>query len=119
MAYDELLAKRISSAFKTMRVKTEEKKMFGGICYMIQDKMCCGIVKEDLMLRVSHEQYELLLKKPNVRPMDFTGKPMKGFLYVNQKAFPSEKALCDWIAFAVDFVKTNPAKKKKTTKMKK
>lgn len=113
MAYDQLLARRISSAFRSLGILTGEKKMFGGICYLVDDKMCVGIVKDELMIRVSEAQGLRLLKQPHVRQMDFTGKPMKGFLYVGQAAFRSEKDLCDWIGMCHSYILTVPAKKKK------
>ena len=61
----------------------EEKKMMGGLTFMVDEKMCVGIVKDDLMARIAPEEYEFALKKPGSRPMDFTGRPMPGFIFVS------------------------------------
>ena len=77
---------------------------------MLRGNMCCGIVKDTLMLRVGPDQYEKLLRKPHARPMDFTGRPLKGFLYVAPEGIRTEAALRHWVQHALDFVATLPAK---------
>lgn len=79
MAYDEHLAERISGVLKEKKVHFEARNMMGGLCYMIKDKMAAGIVKDSLMIRIDPDLYETSLKKKGCRPMDFTGKVMKGF----------------------------------------
>ena len=121
MAYSEKLAERINSILKGKR-GIVQKKMFGGICYMYKDKMSVGIVKDDLMIRVLPEKYDGYLKKPHVRKMDFTGKPLKGFLYVGSQGIKTEKQLSKWIDVGLEFAVKSPPKKtskktrKKTTK---
>jgi TfoX/Sxy family transcriptional regulator of competence genes len=96
MVYDEKLADRIRRIIGKNKVVTE-KNMFGGLSFLLKGKMFCGVLKEDLVLKMSHEQCEDALKKKNVRPMDFTGRPMKGFVYVNSKGSKSDKDLKRWI----------------------
>ena len=81
MAYDEYLAERIRKALKRRKGITE-KKMFGGICLLLDGNMVGGVVNDDLMVRVGPDGYEDALKQPHARPMDFTGKPLKGMVYV-------------------------------------
>lgn len=113
MAYDEHLADRIRSFLQT-KVSFIEKKMFGGIAFMVNDKMAIGIVKNDLMVRVNPEIQTELLGKKGVRRMDFSGKPLKGFLYVESKVIDSDVNLHYWIDLTLEY---NPfaksAKKKK------
>jgi hypothetical protein len=109
MAYDEGVAERLREAFSTRRDVTE-MKMFGGIAFMVNGNMCCGVVHDTLMARVGPDQYEAALKKPHVRKMDFTGKPLKGFVFVAPEGFESDNALADWIGLCTDFVATLPAK---------
>jgi TfoX/Sxy family transcriptional regulator of competence genes len=105
MAYDEEFAERIRKVLKKKK-GIREQKMFGGLCFMLHDKMSVGVLKDVLVLRVSPETGAELLKKPGVRPMDFTGRPMKGFLYVSQSAFKTAKALKTWIGYSLDYVST-------------
>ena len=79
MAYDLLLQRRIQRAV-TDREDISEKQMFGGVAFLLDGKMFCGIVKDDLMVRVGPERHEKALGEPNVRPMDFSGRPMKGYV---------------------------------------
>ena len=82
MAYDEGLAQRIREQFQH-RFDVEEKKMFSGLCFMVSNQMCCGIVNDTLMARVDPDNYELCLSKEFAREMDFTSKAMKGMIYVS------------------------------------
>lgn len=114
MAYDLHLAERIEQIFKERKVKFEEKKMMGGLCYMVNDKMCCGIVDDKLMARIDPDIYEKALKKKGCRAMDFTGRPMKGFVYVEPKGIDLDKDLEYWIGLALDYnPKAKSSKKKK------
>lgn len=80
------------------------------MCFMLRGHMCCGIVKDDLMLRVGPEQYEAVLKKPHARKMDFTGRPMKGMVYVSAEGTRTPAALKKWVEYAVDFNSSLPRK---------
>lgn len=112
MAYDEKLAKRLSILF-TKHNKVAEKKMFGGIAYMFRGHMCVGIVDNMLMVRVGPEDYEKELLEKHVRPMDFTGKPMKGYIYVEPPGFKTEDGLKKWVDKGISFINTLPPKNPK------
>ena len=112
MAYDETLADRVREIVQES-VEPVEQKMFGGIAFMVDGHMFVGVIKEDLVLRLGGEAGEAALKDPNVRPMDFTGRPMKNFLYVGPKGTKSEKDLRGWIARGLAYVQQLPPKKRK------
>ena len=114
MPYDELLAKRIRNILTPYQKHLEEKRMIGGLCFMYKGKMSCGIVKEDLMVRVVPEKYEPSLKKPHCRVMDFTGKVLKGFLYVDKEGTQTEKQLRSWLELGIEFVDKQGPKAKQT-----
>lgn len=120
MAFDEGLAERIRTALES-RKDVVEKRMFGGLAFMVNGHMCCGIVKHDLMLRVGPSRQQEMLEKPHAREMDFTGRPLKGMIYVSPEGFRTDAALRSWIGVAVDFVTSpelppKPAKAVKTSK---
>ena len=83
MAYDEYLAERIARTLKSKKVAYEEKKMMGGLCFMVDEKMCVGIVKNDMMVRLNPEIWEESKLKKGCREMDFTKRPMKGYVYLS------------------------------------
>lgn len=112
MSYDEGLAERIREQFQ-YRSDVEEKKMFGGLCFMVSNHMCCGIVKESLMLRVGPDNYEECLAKNHASEMDFTGKAMKGMVYVAPEGFDSDAELAKWVSICMGFVDSLPPKKPK------
>jgi hypothetical protein len=111
MAYDEKLAGRVRNLL-TRRRGFAEKKMFGGLCFMLQGKMVCGVLKEDLVLRVGPENYAKALARPHVRPMDFTGRPLKGFVFVGPGGCRTENSLSNWIREAVEYAASLPANSK-------
>jgi TfoX/Sxy family transcriptional regulator of competence genes len=114
MAYNEYLSDRIKRIFDDKKVRFEGKKMMGGLCFMVNDKMCCGIVDDKLMVRIDPDIYDKALTKKGCRPMDFTGKPMKGFVYVEPKGIDLDKDLEYWIALALEYnPKAKSSKKKK------
>jgi TfoX/Sxy family transcriptional regulator of competence genes len=115
MAYSEQLAKRITKLL-TKQKGVVEKKMFGGICYMLKDKMMIGIAKERLMVRCLPERYEELLQKPHAGVMDFTGKVMQGFLYVDDAGYKTDKQLQSWLDVGIEYALKSPPKKKKGAK---
>ena len=112
MAYDEVLAERIREQFQD-RDDVEEKKMFGGLCFMVANHMCCGIVKDTLMARVGPEKYEHCLSKKYASEMNFTGKAMKGMVYVSPKGIESRSDLNEWVNVCTGFVESLPEKKLK------
>jgi TfoX/Sxy family transcriptional regulator of competence genes len=116
MAYNEELAFRIKKILIQENVEFLEKKMFGGLAFMIKDKMCIGIIKEELMIRVMDEFYENLLEANHVSPMNFTGKKMKGFLFIEAEGVKYDSQLLNWIKYALDFGKRGILKTKKKTK---
>ena len=123
MAYDEKLAARVREALSKKRSVTE-KKMFGGLAFMLRGHMACGVVGDDLMARVGPDAYDDALTEPHVRPMDFTGKPLKGMIYVGPAATKNARSLAKWVSRSADFTASLPAKKKtaarkKTAKKKK
>lgn len=112
MAFDEGLAERIREHFRDRR-DVVEKKMFGGLCFMVSNHMCCGIVKDTLMARVGPDKYEKCLVKKHAREMDFTGKSMKGMVYVSPEGLKSDAGLANWLNTCIDFVESLPTKKPK------
>src|SRR5262245_28367020 len=96
MAYDETLAARIRKLLHG-RTDVTERKMFGGLAFMRRDRMCCGIVGADLVVRVPEDEFEAVMRRRHVRPMDFTGKPLKGFVYVSPPGTRSAAALRAWL----------------------
>lgn len=110
MAYDEGLAQRIREQLQD-HPGVEEKKMFGGLCFMVSRHMCCGIVDDKLMARVGPERYEKYLEKKSAHEMDFTGKPMKGMIYVEPEGLKADKDLREWVEACLDFIRTLPPKK--------
>lgn len=110
MSYDEGLAERIREQLQD-RSDVEEKKMFGGLCFMVSSHMCCGIVKDTLMARVGSDSYEKCLAMKHASEMNFTGKAMKGMVYVSPEGIESDKNLSKWVRLCLDFVVSLPAKR--------
>ncbi len=106
MAYDEKLADRVRDVLTTEDGVTE-RKMFGGLAFMVRGHMACGIVGEELMLRLGPEVAEQALERPHVRPMDFTGRPMTGMVFVEREGL-SGAALRRWVGKTVGFVESLP-----------
>ncbi|MEO7658670.1 MAG: TfoX/Sxy family protein [Pyrinomonadaceae bacterium] len=113
MAFDEILGERIKTQLDQMGTKHVEKRMFGCLGFMIADKMCIGVVNNELMLRVLPERIEKVLLTPNVRPMDFTGRPTKGFVFIEPEGFVNDEDLSNWVDIAVEFGKFGVVKSKK------
>ena len=115
MAYDEYLAERIGKTFKELNVAFVEKKMMGGLIFMVDEKMCVGVDKDKktgedrLMARIGQDEYHAALKEKGSREMDFTGTPMKGFVFIGPDGFDSEEDLEYWLQKAVEH---NPQAKK-------
>ncbi len=109
MAYDEGVAQRLREALSD-EDDVVEKKMFGGIAFMHRGNMCCGVVGDELMVRVGADAYDTALREPHARPMDFTGRPMRGMLYVGTDGFESDEVLGAWLQRAMAFTKTLPPK---------
>lgn len=109
MAYDEGVAERLRDLYGDAP-GVSEKKMFGGLAFLVGGHMSCGVVGETLMVRVGPDAYEDALSRPHARQMDFTGKPMKGFVYVDPAGFASDEALRSWVGLSLDFVSSLPSK---------
>ena len=105
MAYDVHLADRVRSILQGAG-EFCEKKMFGGLAFMVNGHMCCGVLKTDLVLRLTPEQAAASLRQPNTRSMDFTGKPMKSMIYVSAIGTDSDQALATWVGSAVKLARS-------------
>lgn len=103
MAYDEYLADRIRNAFRELHVIADEKTMMGGLCFMVNDKMCAGVVNEMLMARIDPAIYAEALTRKGCREMDLTGRPLKGFVFVEADGLDDEEDLLAWIQLCLDF----------------
>lgn len=113
MAYDELLAERIRISLLKKKADPVEKKMMGGLCFMVNDKMCVGVVKDNLMVRIDPSFYESALTRKGCREMDFTGRPMKGFAFVEPEGIIYDKELDYWVQLCLDFNPKAKSSKKK------
>ncbi len=109
MAFDETLATRIRDHIGDHPALTE-RKMFGGIAFMIQGKMAVGVSGDDLMVRIDPADQEATLARPDVRPFDMTGRPMRGWILVAPGATESDEDLTGWVDTGVDFATSLPAK---------
>ncbi len=118
MPYNESLADRVRQTFSQRHVIPVEKKMMGGLCFMVAGKMCIGITKDSLMVRLDPVEYESALSRAGCREMDFTGRPMRGFVFVGAEGFDVQTDLNWWIDRALDYNPRAPisAKKKRKTK---
>lgn len=109
MAYDEGLLERLRDVMADIHGVTE-KKMFGGICVLVNGNMCCGIVNDILMARVGPDQYFQCLELPHAREMDFTGRPLKGMIYVDPAGIAEDKDLKGWVDRCMNFMNMLPPK---------
>ncbi len=112
MAYNEILAEKVRQILTLQNFPMEERKMMGGLTFMVKGKMCVGILKDDLMARIAPEEYEQALLKKGCRPMDFTGRPMKGFVFVDSAIVDTDEDLEYWVKLALDFNSRAKASKK-------
>lgn len=112
MAYNEQLAERVRGAFRDIR-RVEEKKMMGGLTFMVNGKMCVGVLKDDLMVRLDPDIYEDALKRKGTREMDIMKRPTPGFVFVSPEGTNGKKDLKYWIDLALDFNKKAKASKKR------
>ena len=110
MSYDESLARRVEKNLRRRRGWTR-KKMFGGICYMLNGNMCCGVLDDELIVRAKPDEYERAMKRPHTRVLDFTGRPMKGFVVVRPPGWRAEAALKNWITLGIRCARSRPPKK--------
>ena len=117
MAYSEYLVDRVSHFFTEKSIPFQTKKMFGGLCFMVDGKMCVGVNVDEIMARINPDKYQESLLKEGCREMNFTGRPMKGFVFLTEEAIDLEEELNYWLQLALDF---NPlakaSKKRKSSK---
>lgn len=119
MAYDEYLADRIRQVFANKQTSYVEKKMMGGLCFMVNEKMCCGIhfdKKKEmdlLMARIGPEASEEVEGKTGCHPMDFTGRPMKGYVFISPEGFDADADLEYWLELCIAFNPLAKASKKR------
>ncbi|WP_426357800.1 TfoX/Sxy family protein [Pseudocolwellia sp. HL-MZ19] len=118
MAFDRGLEERLYEHFQA-RHDLVVKKMFGGLCFILSEHMCCAIIDDKIMARVGPHNYFECLDKPYVTEMDFTGKPVKGLVYILPEGFESDDDLSYWINFCISFVDSLPPKAPKKAKQKK
>jgi TfoX/Sxy family transcriptional regulator of competence genes len=113
MAYNEKLANMTREIIAETQRNVEEKAMFGGLCFMVNNKMCVGVEKERLMVRLDPAKYDEAMKKDGCKPMDFTGKVMKGYVFVDAAVINTKKKLEYWVKLALEYNKIAKASKKK------
>ena len=109
MAYDERLAERVLDILGA-EPSLVQKKMFGGVAVMLQGNLACGVLRSDLMVRVGKDEYEAALARPHVREMDFTGRPMRGWVVVGPEATDDDASLEDWVATGAAYALRLPPK---------
>ena len=109
MAYDEELAERVLEVLAA-RSDVSERKMFGGIAFMVAGNMACGVLGEELIVRLGDEEGEKALAEDGVRPFDFTGKPMKGIVYVSPERVAEDAELAEWVEAGADYALSLPPK---------
>lgn len=112
MAYSEKLVDRIREALAAQKL-LEEKRMFGGVCFMVNDKMCVGVNGDEMMCRIDPDVAEEALERNHARPMDFTGKPMKGYVFVHEDGLKKKTDFEYWINLSLEFNKKAKSSKKK------
>ena len=113
MAFNKQLADKLRIELERRKVPFEEKRMMGGLCIMIDDKMCIGVIKDDLMARIGPHVYDEFLQRPTAREMDFTKRPMKGYAYVSSVGWDDDQELEIWIDQCLIFNKEAKSSKKK------
>ena len=118
MAYNEKLADRTREIIAITHKNVEEKRMFGGLCFMVNDKMCVGVEQNRMMVRLDPDKYDEVMEKGGCNPMDFTGKVMKGYVFVDADVLNTKKKLEYWVKLALEYNKIAKASKKKTIKNK-
>ncbi len=109
MAYDEDLADRVRELISP-RADVTERQMFGGIAFMVAGNMACGVLGEDLIVRLGEEEAEKALDEDDVRPFDFTGKPMKNIVYVSPEGTADDASLAEWVEAGAGFAASLPPK---------
>lgn len=120
MAYNEFLADRIRQQLNERKIAYSEIKMMGGLCFMVDEKMCCGVIYNRknnldlLMARIGEEAFNKNQNRAGCRPMDFTGRPMKGYVFVDADGFDFDEDLAHWIDLCISFNPFARSSKKKS-----
>jgi TfoX/Sxy family transcriptional regulator of competence genes len=109
MAYSQELAQRITDVLGP-QPGLEAKKMFGGMCYLLNGNMAVGVINDHMIVRASKERHAELMARPHTHPFDYTGKAMAGWLTVDSKGLETEEDLADWVQTSLDFARTLPPK---------
>jgi TfoX/Sxy family transcriptional regulator of competence genes len=109
MSYNDVLAERVRAALAGQS-GVKECQMFGGLSFLLRGHMCCGVVGDDVVIRVGPDDYRAALAEPHAREMDFTGRALKGFVYVSAQGVASEESLQGWVRRALRFASVLPAK---------
>lgn len=115
MSYDERTAARIRAVLARRR-DVVERKMFGGLTFMVNGAMCCGVTAEALVVRVGPAAYEAALAEPHARPMTFTGRPLAGMVYVDPPGYRSARQLERWVQRGIDLVTAGPKRPARASK---
>lgn len=114
MGYNEFLSDRVAQFFREKSIHFFEKKMFGGLCFMVEDKMCVGVIKDEVMVRIHPDIYQESLLEEGCKEMNFTGRPMRGFVFLTEDATDLDADLQYWLQLALDFnplAKASPKRK--------
>lgn len=114
MPFNESLADRVRAAFTRAGVSAVEKRMMGGLCFMVDDKMCVGLDRDHLMVRLDPEKYDWALNQVGCLPMEFTGRPMRGFVWVDPEGYDTQQQLESWLDLALEFNPRAKSSKKKS-----
>ncbi|MDX2046287.1 MAG: TfoX/Sxy family protein [Chitinophagaceae bacterium] len=116
MAYNEKLADRIREIIAATHKNVEEKKMFAGLCFMVNDKMCVGVHEDRIMVRLDPAVFDKVIEKEGCEPMNFTGKIMRGFVFVGEDVLKTKKQLDYWVQLGLEFNKIAKSSKKPAKK---
>jgi TfoX/Sxy family transcriptional regulator of competence genes len=116
MAYNEKLADRIREIIARTHKKVEEKKMFSGLCFMVNDKMCVGVHSDSIMVRLDPAVFDEVIEKEGCEPMNFTGKIMRGFVFVGESVLKTKKQLDYWVQLGLEFNKIAKSSRKPAKK---
>jgi hypothetical protein len=117
MAYDSSIANRVSDVLLARRVSFETKAMMGGLCFMVNDKMCLGVADSRLMVRLDPAMQDECLLRPGCKPMDFTGRPMRGYVFVHPEGIESDARLRYWVDLALAFNPKAKSSKKRSKRI--
>lgn len=111
MPYDVRLAERVREVLRNQN-ELVEKRMFGGVCFLVRGHMCCGVTKDLLVVRVGPDDYGRAVAESHARPMDFTGRPLRGFVYVGPQGVRNRDSLAAWVRRGVRYVESLPGKRR-------